>query len=113
MRRIVTFCVLLAASSALALAADFNGKLLDEGCYAKEKAAAKCNATSTTASFALDVNGVIYKLDQEGNTKAQTAIQNRADRSMPGSTTAPAEVMAKVTGTLNNGTIAVESISVK
>ena len=113
MRRIVTLCVLLASASALALADDFSGRLLDESCYAKEKAVAKCDATGATTSFALDVSGVIYKLDQEGNSKAEAAIKNRADRSMPGSKTAPAQVMAKVTGTANNGVITVETINVQ
>jgi hypothetical protein len=120
MRKFLTLLALTTAFSALALAETWNGVLLDESCYntqyqqAKDtrKAADTCAATSQTTSFALLANGKVLKLDSSGNSKAMTALKNRADRTAPGQ--APAtHIMAKVQGTEKGGTITVDSIDVQ
>ena len=88
-----SFCL----STGLALAADWNGRLLDATCYAQNKTAKPCDATSSTTSFMFDVNGKVYKLDAAGNAKAADALKNRADRSAPGAV--PGAINAKVSGT--------------
>ena len=120
MQRILILFTLSAAFSALALAENFNGILLDDSCYTTQnqqlkdtqKAADACAATSQTTTFALLVSGKVYKLDTNGNTKAMAALKNRADRTAPGQTPAK-QLMAKVEGTQKGGTIAVESIDVE
>jgi hypothetical protein len=87
----------LAAFSGLAFAEDWTGRLLDSSCYDQNKTAKPCDATASTTSFMLDVNGKVYKLDAAGNAKAVDAIKNRADRSAGGAQSGGA-VNAKVTG---------------
>jgi hypothetical protein len=112
MRRIPVLITLGAGFAALALAESFSGNLLDAGCYEKQKAAASCEATAMTTSFALDVSGKVLKLDGAGNSKASAALKNRADRAEPGKTQSPI-VMAKIDGTEKGGMITVESIDVQ
>jgi hypothetical protein len=97
----------------VAFGEDFSGKLIDATCYAKEKKAAGCNATSTTSAFALDVSGKIFVLDTNGNTKAASAMASRADRAADPNNPASKDVVAKVTGSHSGGTITVESIEVQ
>src|SRR6185503_21208385 len=113
MRRIMCLLAFSAAFSMLALAEDsFSGKLLDSSCYDQKKAAAGCEASSATTSFALESNGAVYKLDRGGNTQATSALKNRADRSDPNKPQSK-EVMAKVSGTQKDGTITVTTIEVQ
>jgi hypothetical protein len=112
MRKMPLLFALSVGFSTLALAENWSGNLLDASCYDKQKSAESCDATSTTTAFALNVSGTIYKLDPSGNSKASTALKNRADRSDPAkpqSTT----VAAKVVGTEKSGMIAVENIEVQ
>lgn len=123
MRKLVSLFALTALFSVMALAESFSGKLLDESCYTQQKKAASCDATSATRSFALDVNGKVYKLNAEGNTKAGEAMRSHAERTNPnanpkepnakGQPGEPAPTMAKVQGTESNGTIDVESIQLQ
>jgi hypothetical protein len=112
MRRIWLPITLFGVFSMSALAANYSGKLLDSSCYDQQKKADACYATGTTAAFAIEASGKVYKLDDAGNAKAAAAIKNRADRSDP-SKPQPKEVMAKVDGTEKGGTIAVENIDVQ
>jgi hypothetical protein len=105
----------IALSSVLpmvALAGNWSGKLLDASCYEQQKKAASCDPTSKTTAFGIDVSGTFYKFDRAGNTKAMTALKDRADRADP-SKSQSTEVTAKVNGSENGGTIAVESIDVQ
>jgi hypothetical protein len=98
----------------LAFAENWSGKLLDASCYQAQKSASACALSSKTTSFALDVSGKIYNLDANGNSKAATALKNRADRSAdPNKGQATAAVMATVTGSEKSGTITVENIDVQ
>ena len=112
MRRFVSTAALFGVFSIAALAESYSGKLLDSACYDQQKKANACAATSTTASFAIDASGTVYKLDSAGNTKASAALKNRADRVDP-SKPQSKEVMAKVDGTEKGGTITVTSIDVQ
>jgi hypothetical protein len=112
MRRIPVLITLAAGFSALALAESWSGNLLDATCYDKAKSAESCEATTMTTSFAIDVSGKVYKLDEAGNSKATAALKNRADRAEPGKTQSPI-VMAKVEGTEKSGTITVQNLDVQ
>jgi hypothetical protein len=112
MRRLVTVGALFGVFSMAALAESYSGRLLDASCYDQQKKASACDANSTTASFAIEASGTVYKLDNAGNTKASAALKNRADRVDP-SKTQSKEVMAKIDGAEKSGTIAVTTIDVQ
>jgi len=113
MRRLTILLVIALAFTGLALADNFTGKLLDAACYDQAKGAKPCDATATTASFAVNVSGRVYKLDDAGNAKAAEAIKSRADRSADPSKATSGEISAKVTGTMEGQTIKVETIEVR
>jgi len=112
MPRFLSTAAIFGVFSMAALAESYSGKLLDASCYDQQKKASACDATSTTASFALEASGMVYKLDSACNAKASAALKNRADRVDP-SKTQSKEVMAKIDGTEKGGTIAVTSIDVQ
>ena len=112
MRRFLSIAAVFGVFSVAALAESYSGKLLDASCYDQQKKASGCDATSTTASFAIDASGTVYKLDNAGNTKAAAALKGRADRVDP-SKPQSKDVMAKVEGTEKGGTITVTSIDVQ
>ena len=112
MRRFLSIAAVFGVFSVAALAESYTGKLVDASCVDQQKKASGCNATSTTTSFALDANGMVYKLDSAGNAKATAALKNRADRVDP-SKPQSKEVMAKIEGAEKGGTIAVTSIDVQ
>lgn len=115
MKRTLNVLALSAALSMVAFAADWSGKLIDATCndQREQTKVASCNATSATTAFALDVEGKIYKLDAAGNTKAATALKDRADRSSDPAKAMSTAVTAKVSGTEKEGVITVESIDVQ
>jgi hypothetical protein len=101
MRKLLILCGILAAFSALALAEDWNGKLLDAACYDKHQAQESCNAKASTTSFLLDVNGTIYHLTEGSSNMIGEAMKSRADRSRnPEVPPKGSDVIAKVSGTL-------------
>jgi hypothetical protein len=112
MRRVLSLVAFSAVFSMLALAENWSGRLLDATCYSESRGADACDATGTTAAFALSASGKVFKLDATGNSKAATALRNRADRSDPAKPQAK-QVMAKVEGTERGGTIAVTAIEVQ
>ena len=124
MRRTLTLLVLPAMLSTIALAESWSGALLDATCYDRqiqqsqnaEKAADACMATGQTSSFALSASGKVFKLDSAGNSKASSAIKNRAERSAP-EKGGPGQVQAKTTATVegseSGGTIKVEKIDIQ
>ena len=113
MRRILSLLAFSAMFSALALAGSWSGKLLDATCFDQQKKAAGCDATGTTTTFALAVAEKVYKLDASGNSKASSALRNRADRASDPSKAKTQEVLAKIDGTEQGGTIKVDSIEVQ
>jgi hypothetical protein len=113
MRRLLLLTALAAAFSALALADNWSGKLIDSSCYDTQKSAKTCDATGSTTAFALEVNGKVYKLDDAGNTKAADAMKSRADRSANPNMPASTQVSAKVTGTKDGEVIKVELIELQ
>ena len=113
MRKILSLLAFSSVFTIMAFADDFSGKLIDANCYSQQKKAATCQATSTTATFALDVSGKVYNLDAGGNAKAATAMKNRADRAADPAKPESKEIVAKVSGTESGGTITVESIDVQ
>lgn len=106
--------------STIALAADFDGKLLDASCYQEQlrekapaaKSIASCAATDKSTTFALAVGSNVYMLDAAGNTQAKTALASRADRTAPGKAQ-PKEIMAMVQGTEEKGMIKVSALKVQ
>jgi|ERR1041385_4312267 hypothetical protein len=113
MHRLTILLAMVLAFSGFALAENFNGKLMDAACYDQSKGAQACDATATTSTFAVNVSGKVYKLDEAGNTKAAEAIKSRADRSADPSKATTGEVSARITGTMEGQTIKVESIEVR
>jgi hypothetical protein len=114
MRQSILLSAALVLFSGLAFAEDWTGRLLDASCYDQNKTAKPCDATSSTTSFVLDVNGKIYKLDAAGNSKAVDAIKSRADRSAGGGAQPSGPVNAKVTGSMEGtDNIKVEKVEVQ
>jgi hypothetical protein len=84
---------------------------------------ASCVATAQTTAFAFEAaGGKVYKLDDNGNTRAMAALRNRADRSTTGGqstgttqgqTGTQRDIMAKVDGTESGGTIKVTTIELQ
>jgi hypothetical protein len=113
MGRFLAIFGLLTVSSALALANDYTGKLLDSACYQQQKSTRGCDATSATTTFAIDVSGKVYDLDSAGNSKAAEALKTRADRSADPNKPPKGPVTAKVAGTLSGNTVQVDTIEVQ
>ncbi len=112
MRRLLTIATTAAIFATLALADNWTGKLLDTSCLDQKKDIATCQANGTTTTFAIEVSGKTYRLDDTGNQKAVAALKGRADRSAdPAGAAAP--VNAKVMGTRDGDTIKVDSIEVQ
>ncbi len=113
MRKLLSLFAFSSVFAMLAFAGDWSGKLVDASCYGQQKSATTCAATSTTTAFALEVSGKVYNLDANGNSKATSAMKNRADRAADPSYPQSKEIMAKVSGTESGGTITVDSIDVQ
>jgi hypothetical protein len=113
MRKLVTLCACITVFSVLALAESWTGRLVDASCYDQQKSATACDPSASTSSFVLVVSGQAYKLDSAGNTKAAEALKSRADRSANPNQPPKGAVAAKVTGSMADGTITVESIDVQ
>ena len=112
MQKITSFIAFSSMFALLAFGENFSGKLVDANCYTQQKKLTGCDASSTTTQFALQVSSKLYMLDTTGNTKAASAMANRADRATDPNHPAQG-VVAKVTGTQNGGTIAVDSIDIQ
>lgn len=113
MRKILSLVAFSTVFGVLAFGESFSGKLLDANCYSQQKKATGCAATSSTAAFALDVSGKIYMLDTAGNSKAASAMTNRADRASDPNNPQAKDVVAKVSGSQTGGTITVESVEIQ
>jgi hypothetical protein len=117
MGKILTLCAIVAVFSSLALAETWNGRLIDANCYDQQtdqKNVAACDPTNATSSFGLVVSGKIFRLDEQGNTKAAAAIKDRADRSTDPNKPASGQIAAKVTGSMDGDTkLKVEKIEVQ
>jgi hypothetical protein len=97
--------------AALALAENYNGRLLDATCIEQAKSKV-CDPTSTSTQFALNVEGKIFRLDDAGNAKAVEALKSRADRQKdPGPPVNT--ITAKVEGTKEAEVLRVEKIEVQ
>jgi hypothetical protein len=116
MRKFMILTTLIGLFAMLGLAETYTGKLIDASCLDKPSpTVATCQPSSTTSSFALvDNSQKVYKLDAKGNAKAADALKNRADRSTdPNATGKDSVVVAKITGTMNEGIVTVEAIEVQ
>jgi hypothetical protein len=113
MKKILTLLSCGAVFSMLALGESWSGKLIDANCYDQQKKVASCDASGTTTTFALEVSGKVYKLDASGNSKAGTALKNRADRAADPTNPQAKSVMAKVDGTEKGGVITVDNIDIQ
>src|SRR5437773_818643 len=119
MRSILKVAALAGIFAALACAETWNGRLLDASCVDQQKSAS-CDPSSATVTFAINVSGKIYKLDDAGNAKAVEAIKAKGQSAKdpkeakePASPGAAATITAKVTGTLEGEVVKVESIQVQ
>jgi hypothetical protein len=113
MRKTLSLLAFSTLFSVAAFAEDWSGKLIDASCYSQTKKTASCDATGTTSTFALEVSSKVYPLDAAGNSKAASAMKNRADRAVDPANPQSKEIIAKVTGAEKSGTITVESIDIQ
>ena len=113
MRKSIMLSALLASFSMLAMAESFQGRLVDLSCYNQQKSATACDPSATSNMFALVVADKAYPLDENGNTKAATAIKNRADRANDPSKPLSSQVNAKITGTKTGDSLKVDAIEVQ
>jgi hypothetical protein len=112
MQKSIRMFAAAALFSAAAFAETWTGTLVDAHCMDQKKSGAECSPMSSTSSFALVLpDGKTVRLDAAGNAKAGDALKNNADRAKnPGANT---PVTAKVTGSLEGGTIHVQTIEVQ
>jgi hypothetical protein len=123
----LAICGLTVTFAALGYAADFSGKLLDVACYnqaiqnapppdinAKSDVPVRtpynisetCAPTALTTAFAfMNLDGKIYKFDNAGNRKAQSAVLNGAlVRDKQG------DVRVKISGDIREDEVMVRSV---
>jgi hypothetical protein len=99
--------------SIMAFAESYSGKLVDLSCYEKQQSSVGCDASGVTKSFALEVSGKLFKLDEKGNQKAAAALKNRADQSADPTKPLSPTVTAKIEGTESGGTIMIDTIEIQ
>ena len=112
MRRILTSAAFLSLFAALAFADSWSGTLIDANCYAQQKNASPCAATSSTTAFALNSSGQVFTMDDAGNAKASAMLKNRADRTTDENVKS-SPIHVKVTGAKDGDTLKVDDIEVK
>jgi hypothetical protein len=113
MRKFATLLAFATVFSALALAEEWKGPLVDASCQDVQQMD-KCQPTAATTAFAIVVDGKPVKLDAAGNAKVSEALKNRADRSAdPNAPAKPSSVInIKVVGTKEGDTIKAETVEV-
>jgi len=122
MRSALKVVALAGLFAAFACAETWTVKLLDASCVEAQKSAT-CDPTATSVTFAMNVSGKIYRLDDAGNAKAVEALKTKADRSkepspnasQPKDNAAPESsgITAKVTGSLAGDIVKVEAIQLQ
>jgi len=118
MGKLLTLCACTTLFASLALAETWTGRLIDANCYdqqTEQKNVGACAPTNQTSSFGLYVMGKMFRMDEQGNTKAAAAIRDRADRSSDPAAKIPnGDVTATITGTMNSeGVIKVDKVEVQ
>jgi hypothetical protein len=116
MRKFLTLTTIIGLFAALGMADMFNGKLIDATCLDKPNPTlATCQPSASSSTFALvDDSQKIYRLDEQGNTKAVEALKARPAQPADPNTSGKADVvLAKITGTMNGSIVTVETIEVK
>jgi hypothetical protein len=110
MKKIFVLSALLAASSLVGWAGEWQGHVMDSMCAAKmrDKASthkAKCALSCSKGGYGLvTADGKYIKFDEAGNAKALAALK---------ATSKTDDLKAKVTGTMDGDVIQVESISIQ
>jgi hypothetical protein len=118
MRSILKVVALAGLFAAFACAETWNARLLDASCVQAQKSPT-CDPTASTVSFAMNVSGKIYRLDDAGNAKAVEALKGKTERAkdpnQPKEAGSPegTAIAAKVTGSLEGDVVKVESIQVQ
>lgn len=125
MRKILTIAAAAVLFSAAAMAATWTGTLVDATCMnqrarANQQAPAQesqsmCIPTDATSNFGIVVHGRTLLLNAAGNQKAQSALQNRAERAVNPNeaNNGNRRVIAKVTGTLQGNMIETQSLVIR
>lgn len=107
MRRLLTLSVALVVFSLTALAASFNGTLIDVMCKDQDpvKHTRKCAIGCAKSGYGLlTAEGKFLKFDAAGNEKALAALKASKKEN---------DLKAKVTGTLEGGLLKVESVQIQ
>ena len=107
MKTLLAFVATVTLFSTLALAETWTGILVDNMCKDKPDLAShtrKCALGCAKSGFGLVTDGKFVKFDSAGNAKAVAALKASSKEK---------DLQATVTGTLQDGTIQVESIQIQ
>jgi len=112
MRRLLTLLAFVSIFSALALAEEWKGQLVDASCQDAQQLE-KCQPAAATTAFAIVVDGKMFKFDAASNAKVTQALKNRADRSAdPSAAPQPGVIYVKVIGAKDGDMIKAETVEV-
>lgn len=104
MKRLLPLVAVFSFFGSSALAAEWNGTLVDVMCKGQDLAGhtRKCAVECAKSGYAVvTADGNFYKLDEAGNAKALEALKaSKKDK----------DLKAKVSGTLSDGVIQVDSL---
>ncbi|MEO8132203.1 MAG: hypothetical protein ABJF23_33750 [Bryobacteraceae bacterium] len=107
MKRFIPIPAAILAFSAVALAESWTGTVVDVMCKGKDLAShtAKCAVSCSKGGYGLVLSdGKFVKFNETGNAKALAALK---------ATSKEKDLKAKVSGTLDNDVITVESIEIQ
>ena len=107
MKRLIPISIAILGLTTLALAETWTGTVVDVMCKGKDLAGhtAKCAVSCSKGGYGLVLSdGKFVKFNETGNAKALAAVK---------STSKEKDLKAKVTGTLDNDVINVESIDIQ
>lgn len=107
MKRVIPISIAILGLTTLALAEAWTGTVVDVMCKGKDLAGhtAKCAVSCSKGGYGLVLSdGKFVKFNETGNAKALMALK---------STSKEKDLKAKVTGTLDNDVINVESIEIQ
>ena len=107
MKRIISISITVLGLSTLALAESWTGTVVDVMCKGKDLAGhtAKCAVSCSKGGYGLVLSdGKFVKFNETGNSKALAALK---------ATSKEKDLKAKVSGSLDNDVINVESIEIQ
>src|SRR5258708_29836268 len=115
MKKLATLAAVVCLAASLSFAENWSGKLIDYACHeraakapapaAKTPGESACAASATTTSFGIQTSdGMVFKLDAAGNSKAAAAMKSDANKGKD---------QVSISGTLDGQTVKVASIDLQ